>query len=146
MNKKTVLYIDILLLTILLCVFSCAKDEEEFEYPKHVIAEITVGQVPMDVAVTPDGGNVYVTNAGDNSVTVIRTSDNTVETTIPVSNWPWDVAVTPDGNYAYVTNKSDNAVTVIRTSDNTVETTIPVGDQPRGIAVTPLWYCGYARW
>src|SRR5205085_1732904 len=31
-------------------------------------ATVATGTLPLDVAVSPDGGSVYVTNAGDNSI------------------------------------------------------------------------------
>jgi YVTN family beta-propeller protein len=51
----------------------------------------------------------YVTNSGDNTVSVIDTATNTVEAaTLAVGNGPNAVAVTPDGTHAYVANFSDN--------------------------------------
>ena len=62
-----------------------------------VVATVAVGDVPVGVAVTPDGAFVYVTNNFSNNVSVIRTSDNTVVATVAVGNGPRGVAVTPDG-------------------------------------------------
>jgi YVTN family beta-propeller protein len=106
--------------------------------------------------VTPNGAYAYVSNYGDDSVSVIRTSDNTVIDTDPstveidpilVGDGPFGISVTPNGAYAYVNNYHDNTVSVIRTSDNTLVDTdpntveidpIPVGNQPYGgIAVSP---------
>jgi YVTN family beta-propeller protein len=39
--------------------------------------------------------SAYLTNAGDNTVSVIATASNTVVATIPVGNRPQDVAITP---------------------------------------------------
>jgi YVTN family beta-propeller protein len=104
-----------------------------------VIATATVGPYPYGVAVTPDGDHVYVSNAGENTVSVIQTSDNTVVgSRITVGNEPTGVAVTPDGDHVYVSNRWDDTVSVIRTSDNTVVgAAIPVGRLPLAIAVTP---------
>jgi YVTN family beta-propeller protein len=60
---------------------------------------ITVGDLPIGVAVTPDGNTVYVANADSNSVSVIATATNTVTATIPdVGTEPIGAAVTPDGS------------------------------------------------
>ena len=48
-----------------------------------VIKTITVGVVPEGVAVTPDGGKVYVANSDSNSESVISTTTDTVIATIP---------------------------------------------------------------
>ena len=103
-----------------------------------VVATVTVGTNPENVAVTPDGSYAYVTNFGNMNVSVIRTSDNTVVATVAVDMGPDGVAVTPDGGHVYVTNNGSNNVSVIRTSDNTVVATVTVGTAPGGVAVTPV--------
>lgn len=40
----------------------------------------SVGAEPSGVAVSPDGGTVYVTNFADRSISVIDTTDNSVST------------------------------------------------------------------
>src|SRR3954469_24512261 len=47
--------------------------------------------------------NAYITNALDNTVSVIATATNTVIATIPVGAGPTGVAVTSDGSKVYVT-------------------------------------------
>jgi YVTN family beta-propeller protein len=84
--------------------------------------------------------NAYITNEGDNTVSVIDTATNTViGSPIPVGRFPVGVAVTPDGSKVYVTNYDANTVSVIATATNTVIATIPVGfgSSPLGVAVTP---------
>jgi YVTN family beta-propeller protein len=78
----------------------------------------------------------YITNVGDNTVSVIDVASNAVVATIPVGGVPDGVAITPDGTNAYVTNAFDNDVSVIDIASNTVVTTIPVGSLPDGIAMT----------
>jgi YVTN family beta-propeller protein len=91
---------------------------------------IPVGNSPAGVAVTPDGGKVYVTNLFDNTVSVIATTTNkVVGRPIPVGGFPTGVAVTPDGRKVYVANQFDGTVSVIATVTNTVST-IPVGLAP----------------
>jgi YVTN family beta-propeller protein len=43
-----------------------------------VTKPIPVGKDPYGIAITPDGSKVYLTNAADNSVSVIPTATNTV--------------------------------------------------------------------
>ena len=81
--------------------------------------------------------NAYITNRGDNTVSVIDTTSNMVAATIAVGSLPQGVAVTPDGSTVYVANDGDNTVSVIDTASNTVTATIPVGSVPLGVAVTP---------
>ena len=98
---------------------------------------IPVGVVPLAAAVRGDQSLVYVSNASDNTVSVINAGTNTVVATIPVGTLPTLIALTPDNTRAYVANQGSNDVTVINTATNTVVTTIPVGTQATGVAVTP---------
>jgi YVTN family beta-propeller protein len=79
----------------------------------------------------------YVANSGSNTVSVIKTADDTVLATVPVGPNPANVAVTPDGTKAYVTNAGANSVSVINTGNNTVSATVTVGPHPVDVAVTP---------
>jgi len=110
---------------------------------------ITVGLAPASLAITPDGAFVYVLNyvdgnVGTGTVSIIRTSDNTVIGTIPGFSGPFAIAITPNGKYAYVTNFGSNnfspvgtTVSVIDLKSNTVSASIKLGTQPSGIAITP---------
>jgi YVTN family beta-propeller protein len=100
---------------------------------------IKVGNVPADIAITPDGKTAYVTNNGAESVSVINTATNTASpTTIKVGKEPLAIAISPDGKTAYVTNDGADSVSVIDTATNTASpTTIKVGREPLAIAITP---------
>ena len=103
-----------------------------------VTATIPVGDEPeRQMAITPNGDFLYVPNGGDNTVSVIRTSDNAVIATVGVGTNPLRCAVTPNGLFVYVTNVGLANVSKIRVSDNTVVATIGVGLFPSGCKVTP---------
>src|SRR6476660_4699646 len=68
------------------------------------VAEIHVGEQPQNLAITPNGLFVYVTNTGDGSVTVINTSTRSVVGTVGVGTEPYGIALTPNGTLAYVAN------------------------------------------
>ena len=85
----------------------------------------------------------YITNTGNNTVSVIDTATNTVTATIPVGTDPFGVGVSPDGSRVYVANgQPSNSVSVIDTnpsspSFNTVIVTVAVGRDAEGLAVSP---------
>jgi YVTN family beta-propeller protein len=99
--------------------------------------EITVGDEPRCVALTPDDAKVYVTNTVDGTVSVINANTRHVIKTIKVGTEPVGCALTPDGTRLYVANQSSDSVSVINTeNDKVVYTTKDVGPKPRGIAIT----------
>ena len=82
--------------------------------------------------------NAYITNSGDNTVSVINTSTNKVIATIPVDNGPNALTVTPDGGNVYVANGGSASVSVIDPETNGVIDTISVGSGPGGgVAAAP---------
>lgn len=123
-----------------------------------IVGTITLSLVPLmpaapaALAMSPDGAFVYSINYGcsDNvlgagTLSVIRTSDNTVITTIPGFSGPFSIVVTPDGKHAYVTNFGSNNFAPVGTTVSVVDlvnyrishTINNVGIQPSGIAITP---------
>ncbi len=80
-------------------------------------------------------------NDFSSTVSVIRTSDNTllITVTLPGGSAPTGIAISPDGSRVYVVNNNSSTVSVIRTSDNTLLTpvTLPAGSNSYGIAVAP---------
>jgi YVTN family beta-propeller protein len=92
-----------------------------------VVATITVGSEPFDLAVTPDGNDVYVVNYASSSVSVINASLNTVVGTVALGSQdgPTRVTITPDGTSALVLAGTN--IYVISTSTNTLVNTIALG-------------------
>ena len=101
------------------------------------IANISVGNFPHGVAVSPDGSRVYVTNEYSDSLSVIDTATNTVIATVPVGSFPEGVAVSPDGSKVYVVNANSNNVSVVNTSTNNVTASVSVEIWPIEVAVSP---------
>jgi len=97
------------------------------------IASLSVGLIPAQVAISPDGSTAFVTNTASGSVTVIDIASRAVTTTITVGTTPYGVAFKPDGSQAYVVNRDSDNVSVIDTSSNTVASVITVGDAPYGV-------------
>lgn len=101
------------------------------------LATVTGFSQPFGLAITPNSENVYVTNGGQGTVSVINTATHTINATVPVGIGPFGVDITPDGKYAYVTNGGSASVSVINTELNTVTATIIVGIGPYGLDISP---------
>lgn len=102
-----------------------------------LVAEIPVGKEPQNVAISPNGATLYVTNTASGTVSVIDTASRSVVNTILAGTEPYGIALTPNGRKLYVSNARSNDVTVIDALTNTPIGTIPnVGIEPRGLAIT----------
>lgn len=100
---------------------------------------VAVLSVLLGLSGAPAGAEpfAYVSNLGDNNVTVIDTATNGVVATVTVGTQPFGVAVSPDGTRVYVANSVPGTVSVIDTATNTVVATVTVGANPRGVTVSP---------
>ena len=85
----------------------------------------------------------WVTNRGDNSVTVFDLVHMQTAATIPVGDDPTDIAVSPTRNEVYVANTGGGTVSVIDAVTNRVAATIPVHRAPSSIGVDSLGQRGY---
>jgi YVTN family beta-propeller protein len=93
------------------------------------ITTVQVGSRPIDLAIRPDGAQVFVVNYFSNTVSVIDTLTDQVITTLNVGNAPLDIAIaiTPDGAKAYVANSVSETVSVIDIlTDELIDTIIVI--------------------
>jgi len=99
---------------------------------------------PYGAAATPDGSQVWVTESGTNTVSVIDTSTGKIASTIVVGIYPHGIAITPDGKTAYVANTGPNTgpggsqtVSVVNVASQTETGTIDVGEGPQIVTISP---------
>jgi YVTN family beta-propeller protein len=95
------------------------------------IARISGIGTPYAAAATPDGTRVYVTDAFNNTVSIIDTTSYTVIDTVFVETGPKGVAISPDATEVWVSHQIHQSIDVISTANNTVIATIPVGGDPQ---------------
>jgi YVTN family beta-propeller protein len=98
---------------------------------------LEAGANASEVAITPDGRKLYVTNTMLNNVSVIDARSFQTLRTIPVGFSPRALAPVPIGGGMLVANGGSNSVSLIDTSRDAVVTTIPVDFQPSNMAVDP---------
>lgn len=94
-------------------------------------------KTPLNLALRPDGKELYVTCQASHSVAVVDLASRRMIAEIPVGGQPIDVDFTADGRRAFVSNRLDDTVSVIDVAARQVIATIPVGDEPHGILVDP---------
>jgi YVTN family beta-propeller protein len=99
-------------------------------------AGISVGVAPSRAVITPGGTEVYVSNNGSNTVSVISSLTGTVTHTIPVGSSPDALAVSPGGAKVYV-GQHGGGVSVIDTATKSVAAVNTLGGPVRDLAITP---------
>jgi YVTN family beta-propeller protein len=79
--------------------------------PAGLLRSTTPGSSPNSLTFSPEGGTLYVTNGGTNSVAVLRVSadgDLRVVGLIPTGWYPSSVSLSADGKTLYVVNSKSN--------------------------------------
>jgi len=93
----------------------------------NIVRTIETGIQPAAIAISSCGKYIYVSNyntlyagsnfqnltAGEGTISVIRTRDNTVKSTISVGQSPSGLCISPDGKQLYVSKYIQNTVTAI---------------------------------
>jgi YVTN family beta-propeller protein len=88
-----------------------------------VAGPIPVGKAPRGIAITPNGGRAYVTNSGDDTVTVLNTANFAqVGEPIEVGKEPDGVAISTDGGSAFVAQRGGGIAVIDTTTGKVVET------------------------
>jgi YVTN family beta-propeller protein len=103
---------------------------------------INVGINPQNLAVTPDGSQVWVADTGPQTgepslggISVISASSDTVTSTFSLPSDPREIAFSPSGATAYVT--TGDGLLVISTATHRVTAVIPGLGNPEDVAVSP---------
>ncbi len=91
---------------------------------------VQVGVSPYEMALTPDGKRLFVSNWGDKTVSVVDVASLKVVKSIPVGFNPNDMVLAPDGRL-FVACSNENTVYVIDTRTLTVLETISVALTPK---------------
>lgn len=103
-----------------------------------VATQIPVGPASFSLALSPDGGRLYVPDWRENALQIIDTSSNTVITRIAVGNGPDAVGVSPDGSRVYVSHTGSDDLWVLDASTRQVIAKIPLGGDTTDPAPTRI--------
>ena len=105
--------------------------------PFTVVATLTVGSHPFNLALTPDGHMMVVANAGDDTISLIDIP--TLGVSAPISihrgnapkpvpkNQKLNVRISNDGRYAWIGDQLGSAFSVIDLHTRTLAAVIPAG-------------------
>jgi len=97
------------------------------------VKSVATGPIPNYAAVSPDGAYVYVSNAGNNTISQLDTARWIVRKNIEVGDAPEHMALSVDGKTMYVNNTGDGTVSVIAWPEGRVINTYRVGGDIHGL-------------
>lgn len=97
-----------------------------------LLTYLPVGPDPQSMALKPDGGEIYVSNAAG-TVSVLDTDTNEVSGTMAAGLGAGAMAVAADGSVLYVANAAAGTVGVIDLSSRTQIARVRVGEQPASL-------------
>jgi YVTN family beta-propeller protein len=105
--------------------------------PDKLLSLLDVGKTPIDIAVKPDAGEVFVSNFGSGSVSEVITGTNEVSSTHLLGQNPVRSVVSADNSLLYTSSFGANSVSIYSIDDGKLLQTIQVGSKPDALAFTP---------
>jgi len=103
----------------------------------NVVGAIAVPDVPLGLALSGDGGRLFVTCASpESTVCVIDTAMGTVTTRIPAGHTTMAPVVSSDGGTLYVCNRFNNEVAFIDLAAGKVTRRVGVSREPISASIT----------
>lgn len=101
-----------------------------------LLAFLDVGPKPAHLAMKPDGGEIFVSNFGGDTMSEIATNANNVGGAYTVGAAPLGGIVSADNSTLWVSNSGDNTVAAYSIDDGQLVNTVQVGDGPGPLALS----------
>lgn len=102
--------------------------------PDRVLALLDVGQQPVHLAMKPDGGEIFVSNAGSDSVSEIATGSDEVGGAALIGGQPVFGVVSSDNSLLWTANESADTIAAYSILDGKLINTVHVGAGPSSLA------------
>jgi YVTN family beta-propeller protein len=90
----------------------------------HMLTLLDVGKLPVHLAMKPDGGEIFVSNFGSDSISEIATATNEVGGTYTIGSGPVQGIVSRDNGTLWVANFGADSIALYSIDDGRVE---PIG-------------------
>jgi len=101
-----------------------------------ILRRLEVGHDPENLALTPDGRWLVVSNEEDGEASILELSTGKRTGVLPTGAEPEGVACRPDGKVCYVTSEDEGTVTVVDPPGLKVLATFKAGQRPRAAVFT----------
>jgi YVTN family beta-propeller protein len=100
----------------------------------HVLTLLDVGQTPVHLALKPDGGEIFVSNFGSDSISEISTWTNEVSNTFAIGSKPVQSVVTADNSTLWVANFGADSISIYSIDDGHLIGNVHTGSAPDSLA------------
>ena len=111
-----------------------ARPDAHPAQPDRLEALMDVGRAPVQLALKPDGGELFVSNSQANSISEVVTSTDDVGGAYMMGDYPVHGLVSSDNALLYVANMRSQEVTIYSIDDGKRTGSIHVGDGPSAMA------------
>jgi YVTN family beta-propeller protein len=100
----------------------------------HLLTFLDVGKNPVYLSMKPDGGEIFVSNFGSDSISEIATYTNEVGGTYAIGNDPADGVVSRDNSTLWVANSGADTVGIYSIDDGKLAGSVHTGSGPSALA------------
>lgn len=100
----------------------------------HLLTFLDVGKTPTHLTVKPDGGEIFTTNFGSNSISELSTWNNEVLGTYPVVMQPSRGIVSRDNSSLWITDFGSDSASLYGIDDGRIEASVRTGVRPDALA------------
>jgi YVTN family beta-propeller protein len=100
----------------------------------HMLALLDVGSEPVQLALKPDGGEIFVSNFGSGTFSEIDTQTNEIGGTYPIGSKPSFGIVDAQNSLLWVSNFGSDAINLWSIDDSQKAGTVPTGRAPDALA------------
>jgi YVTN family beta-propeller protein len=100
----------------------------------HMLALLDVGKAPVHLALKPDGGEIFVSNYGSDSISEISTGTNEVGGTYTIGSGPVRGIVSRDNSTLWVANIGADSIALYSIDDGRLAASVHTGSAPDALA------------
>ncbi len=101
-----------------------------------VLARLMVGQTPVQLAIKPDGGEIFVSNFGSDSFSEISTWTNDVGGTYKIGTQPVHGLISADNSTLWVSNFGADSLSLYSIDDGRIIGSVRTGGAPDAVAMS----------
>lgn len=102
----------------------------------HVLTRLRVGKTPVQFAVKPDGGELFVSNFGSGTISEISTWTNEVGGTYRIGTQPAQGLVSKDNSTLWIANFGSESLSLYSIDDGRIAGSVRTGAGPDALAMS----------